>query len=100
MPLCSGWAPVARAVPLQGRRVLEVGCGPDLLVAQVLESPTRVTEWQVVEPAQRYADIARAFAAREPRLRGTTDYTEPAEQHVTTRGQEGRHDAFRGFGWG
>lgn len=75
---------LAQVRALQPAVVLEVGCGPELLAAQVLASPNRVTDWQVVEPAQRYADMARAFAASEPRLRVTTDYIEHAGTALAT----------------
>ncbi|MBT9598177.1 MAG: methyltransferase domain-containing protein [Vitreoscilla sp.] len=80
---------LAQVRALQPAVVLEVGCGPELLAAQVLASPNRVTDWQVVEPALRYADIARAFAASEPRLRVTTDYIEHAGTALATAWPDG-----------
>jgi SAM-dependent methyltransferase len=69
---------LAQVESLQPVRVLEVGCGPELLALQVLQRPNRLERWVVVEPATRWAAAAREAAAREPRLTVVHDYIEGA----------------------
>ncbi|MEK8030693.1 methyltransferase domain-containing protein [Ideonella sp. DXS29W] len=71
---------LAQVRALQPATVLEVGCGPELLSLQALADPEhRITQWVAVEPAQRWADAARAESAREPRLAVVHAYIERAD---------------------
>ena len=58
------------------RRVLEVGCGPELLSVQALAQGLPLSRWVVVEPATRYADAARTAARTRPSLVVVQGYVE------------------------
>jgi SAM-dependent methyltransferase len=49
-------------------RVLEAGCGADLLCERAAAQNLPFAQWTAVEPSAAFADIAARFAAREPRF--------------------------------
>lgn len=51
---------------LRPQRVLEVGCGPVLLAERAWNEGARWSRWTVVEPANRFAQKARDWAATQP----------------------------------
>jgi len=55
-------------VRVQSRRILEVGCGPELLVDTAIRSDVRFERWVVIEPASMFAQKAKARGAAEPRV--------------------------------
>lgn len=63
---------------LQPQRVLEVGCGPTLLVSAALAQGLLPERWVVVEPAERYAQAARHAATQVPALAVVHGYVEQA----------------------
>lgn len=63
---------------LRPSRVLEVGCGPNLLFPQALAQGLAPTRWVVVEPAERYVQGAQALAAQHPALAAVHGYVELA----------------------
>lgn len=77
----------------QPRRVLEVSCGPELLAARALPQLPGLQRWVVVEPAQRYADGARALAAGQPRLTVLQAYVEQAAAPLQALAGEAGFDA-------
>jgi SAM-dependent methyltransferase len=70
---------LAQVQALQPTNVLEVGCGPELLCLRAFAAPNRIERWVAVEPAARWAEAARAAAARELRLSVVHDYIERAD---------------------
>ncbi|HSI50727.1 MAG TPA: methyltransferase domain-containing protein [Ideonella sp.] len=69
---------------LQPRRVLEVGCGPLLLAPDWLAMQPADSRWAVVEPAARWAEVARGAAARDDRISVVQDYIENAAPALQT----------------
>lgn len=63
---------------LRPARVLEVGCGPELLSVQAIDQGLPVQRWVAVEPASRYADGARQAALTRPALAVVHGYVEQA----------------------
>lgn len=49
-------------------RILEAGCGADLLCEKAAEAGIPFRRWVTVEPAPDFAAIAEGYAQREPRL--------------------------------
>jgi SAM-dependent methyltransferase len=64
---------------LQPRRVLEVGCGPVLLAERAWAQGLLPERWTVVEPAHRYAQKARDWAAGRPEVVVIENYIEHAQ---------------------
>src|SRR5262245_11236321 len=59
---------------MKSRRILEVGCGPELLIDAAIRARVNFKRWVVIEPVPRYAEQARTFAVAEPRLRVVEGY--------------------------
>lgn len=49
-------------------RILEAGCGADLLSEKAAAAGISFTRWVVVEPAADFAAMAETYAQREPRV--------------------------------
>lgn len=49
-------------------RVLEIGCGAELLAARVIAAEVDFDSWTIVEPAQKFAKLARELAKGEARI--------------------------------
>ncbi len=80
---------LAQVQALQPATVLEVGCGPELLVVQALAQPNRLSRWVAVEPAARWAEAARQVAAQEPRFSVVHNYIEHADAALRETWPEG-----------
>jgi SAM-dependent methyltransferase len=79
---------LAQLRALQPGVVLEVGCGPELLSLQAFgQQPNRIERWVAVEPAQRWADAARAVG--HPRLSVVHAYIEHAEASLAALWPQG-----------
>ena len=70
-----GWL-LRHLLRVQSRRILEVGCGLELLVDVAIRSGLDFDRWVVIEPASTLAQKARARAATEPRLLVIEGYCE------------------------
>ena len=69
---------------LRPARVLEVGCGPELLSVQALAAGLPVQRWVAVEPASRYAEGARHAAQAHPALAVVHGYVEQAGEALAS----------------
>lgn len=63
---------------LRPQRVLEVGCGPQLLSVQAWAQGLPISRWVAVEPAERYAQLAREAAQQHTGLSVVHGYIEQA----------------------
>ena len=61
---------------VKSHRILEVGCGLELLVDAAIHSGLEFGRWVVIEPALRFAARARTLAVAEPRLCVVEGYCE------------------------
>lgn len=61
---------------IKPKRILEVGCGVDLFIDTVAMADIGFEQWVVIEPAEIFAEKARARAASEPRLHVVEGYFE------------------------
>ena len=74
---------------LRPRRVLEVGCGPQLLSVQAWAQGLPIERWVAVEPAERYVQAAREASARHPGLFAVHGYIEQAAPALASLLPEG-----------